>query len=186
MVAGVEGAGKTRADIDPATCSSPRVSHPFADHRCGGREQIRCRVAASYGVSRSWLYELLARYRREGEAAFEARSRRPRSAPTALAAEAVELIAELRAKLTATGVDAGPDTIRWHLAGHWFCQVGERACGFLLPMTELLVSVAGVRVGVRALGAHADLCDLTVGVGQLASFGLPVMAKDPGAKLEAA
>jgi len=114
------------------------------------------------------------------------RFRRPRSAPTALAAEAVELIAELRAKLTATGVDAGPDTIRWHLAGHWFCQVGERACGFLLPMTELLVSVAGVRVGVRALGAHADLCDLTVGVGQLASFGLPVMAKDPGAKLEAA
>ncbi len=28
-------------------------------------------VAAHYGVSRSWLYELLARYRLEGEAAFE-------------------------------------------------------------------------------------------------------------------
>ena len=32
-------------------------------------------VAVQYGVSRSWLYELLARYRREGEAAFEPRSR---------------------------------------------------------------------------------------------------------------
>jgi transposase len=36
-------------------------------------------VARSYGVSRSWLYELLARYRREGEAAFAPRSRRPRT-----------------------------------------------------------------------------------------------------------
>ncbi|WP_460870891.1 helix-turn-helix domain-containing protein, partial [Nocardioides pakistanensis] len=34
-------------------------------------------VAAEYGVSRSWLYELLARYRHEGEAVFEPRSRRP-------------------------------------------------------------------------------------------------------------
>src|SRR5512145_3235934 len=75
-------------------------------------------VAAQYGVFRSWLYELLARYRREGEAAFEARSRRPHSAPTALAAEVVELIVELREKLTATGVDAGPDTICWHLQHH--------------------------------------------------------------------
>ena len=34
-------------------------------------------VAAAYGVSTSWLYELLGRYRREADAAFEARSRRP-------------------------------------------------------------------------------------------------------------
>ena len=72
-------------------------------------------VAAHYGVSRSWLYELLARYRREGEAAFEPRSRRPHTSPTALAPEVVELITELRDKLTATGLDAGPDTIGWHL-----------------------------------------------------------------------
>ena len=35
-------------------------------------------VAAEYGVSRSWLYELLARYRKEGDAVFEPRSRDPR------------------------------------------------------------------------------------------------------------
>lgn len=75
-------------------------------------------VAVQYGVSRSWLYELLARYRREGEAAFEPRSRRPQSSPTALSADVVDLIVELREKLTATGLDAGPDTIVWHLAHH--------------------------------------------------------------------
>jgi len=75
-------------------------------------------VAAQYGVSRSWLYELLARYRVEGEAAFEARSRRPDSSPDATPAATVDLIIELRQKLTATGLDAGPETIGWHLQHH--------------------------------------------------------------------
>jgi len=75
-------------------------------------------VAVQYGVSRSWLYELLARYRREGEAAFEPRSRRPHTSKTALSADVVDLIVELREKLTTTGLDAGPDTIGWHLAHH--------------------------------------------------------------------
>ena len=34
-------------------------------------------VARSYGVARSWVYTLVGRYRAEGEAAFEPRSRRP-------------------------------------------------------------------------------------------------------------
>ncbi len=75
-------------------------------------------VAATYGVSKSWLYELLARYRREGEAVFEPRSRRPGSNPNATAVEVVDLIVELREKLSETGLDAGPDTICWHLAHH--------------------------------------------------------------------
>jgi transposase InsO family protein len=72
-------------------------------------------VAAQYGVSQSWLFELLARYKAEGEAAFEPRSKRPASSSTAIPAETVDLILELREKLTATGLDAGPDTIGWHL-----------------------------------------------------------------------
>jgi transposase InsO family protein len=75
-------------------------------------------VAAAYGVSTSWLYELLARYRVEGEAGFVPRSRRPKVSPTALPAEVTDLIVELREKLTATGLDAGPDTIVWHLTQH--------------------------------------------------------------------
>ena len=76
-------------------------------------------VAATYGVSRSWLYELLARYRTEGEAVFEPRSKRPTSNPNAIPVETVDLILELREKLNATGLDAGPDTIRWHLEHHY-------------------------------------------------------------------
>nr|WP_230977477.1 helix-turn-helix domain-containing protein [Georgenia yuyongxinii] len=38
-------------------------------------------VCDTYGVSRSWAYELLARYRAEGDAALEPRSRRPKPAP---------------------------------------------------------------------------------------------------------
>ena len=53
-------------------------------------------VARSYGVARSWVYELVARYRAEGDTAFEARSRRPRSSPTALARSTVALIVGLR------------------------------------------------------------------------------------------
>lgn len=72
-------------------------------------------VAADYGVSRSWAYELLARYRAEGEAAFEPRSRRPRSAPTATAADTVEKVLRLRKQLAEAGHDAGADTIVWGL-----------------------------------------------------------------------
>lgn len=52
-------------------------------------------VAAQYGVSKSWLYQLLARYRAQGEAAFEPRSRRPRTVPTQTPATTVDLILEL-------------------------------------------------------------------------------------------
>jgi len=72
-------------------------------------------VARAYGVSRSWVYELVARWRAEGDAAFEARSRRPKTSPGALAAATVELIVELRKDLQGQGLDAGPDTICWHL-----------------------------------------------------------------------
>jgi transposase InsO family protein len=75
-------------------------------------------VVAAYGVSRSWTYELLARYRAEGESALEPRSRRPKTSPTAISDRAIELIVELRKKLTDTGLDAGPDTIAWHLQHH--------------------------------------------------------------------
>jgi transposase InsO family protein len=72
-------------------------------------------VAREYGVARSWVYKLLARYRAEGEAAFEPRSRRPASSPTAIGPDAAELIIGLRKELDGRGLDAGPHTIAWHL-----------------------------------------------------------------------
>jgi len=70
-------------------------------------------VAATYGVARSWLYELLARYHAEGEAAFEPRSRRPKTSPAATPASTVELVLRLRKELDEAGHDAGADTLRW-------------------------------------------------------------------------
>jgi transposase InsO family protein len=75
-------------------------------------------VARAYGVARSWVYELLARYRTEGEAAFEPRSRRPHSSPRTVPEATVELISRLRTELAGQGLDAGPDTIAWHLQHH--------------------------------------------------------------------
>jgi transposase len=75
-------------------------------------------VACTYGVSQGWVSRLVARYRVEGEAAFEPHSRRPHTSPTALSAETVELIVRLRKQLSEQGLDAGPDTIVWHLAQH--------------------------------------------------------------------
>jgi transposase InsO family protein len=96
-------------------------------------------VAASYGVSRSWLYELLARYRCEGDAVFEPRTRRPRSSPTAIPADVVDLIVELREKLTTTGLDAGPDTIGWHLAHHHGVTVSRATISRYLAKHGLVV-----------------------------------------------
>jgi transposase len=81
-----------------------------------GRTQAE--VADGYGVSRGWVSKLVTRYRAEGEAAFVPRSRRPGKSPTALPEATVRLIIELREKLTAAGLDAGPDTIAWHLTRH--------------------------------------------------------------------
>jgi transposase InsO family protein len=75
-------------------------------------------VARSYGVARSWIYTLLARYRAEGEAAFEPRSRRPGTSPSAISPEVVGLITLLRKDLAGQGLDAGPHTIAWHLEHH--------------------------------------------------------------------
>jgi transposase InsO family protein len=75
-------------------------------------------VARSYGVARSWIYTLLSRYQAEGDAAFEPRSRRPKTSPRAISADTADLIVRLRKELTDQGLDAGPVTIAWHLEHH--------------------------------------------------------------------
>jgi transposase InsO family protein len=96
-------------------------------------------VAAQYGVCESWLFELLARYRVEGEAAFEPRSRRPKTVANATPPETVDLILELREKLTATGLDAGPDTIKWHLEHHHSTVVSRATISRYLAKAGLVV-----------------------------------------------
>ena len=78
-------------------------------------QQSPAQVAARYGVHRGWVYRLKARYEAEGEAAFEPRSRRPKTSPTSTPAATVELVLRLRKQLAEAGLDAGADTIGWHL-----------------------------------------------------------------------
>jgi transposase InsO family protein len=81
-----------------------------------GRSQSE--VAREYGVSQPWISRLIARYRREGDAAFVPRSRRPHTSPARLAQSSIDLIVELREKLSSKGLDNGPHTIAWHLTQH--------------------------------------------------------------------
>ena len=80
-------------------------------------------VARAYGVSQGWVSRLVARYRAEGEAAFEPRSRRPKTSPAAIGQHTAELIVQLRKELAGQGLDAGPHTIAWHLEHHHQARV---------------------------------------------------------------
>src|SRR5438445_5061217 len=73
------------------------------------------RLVREHPISRSWFYELLARYRRDGPAALEPRPHRPTSCPHQVDQAVVDAILELRAQLSAAGLDAGPQTILHHL-----------------------------------------------------------------------
>ena len=95
-------------------------------------------VAAAYGVSRSWVYELLARYRAEGEAASEPRSRRPKTSPRAIPAGTAALIVSLRKELAGRGLDAGPDTICWHLDHHHQIRVSAATASRYLARAGLV------------------------------------------------
>jgi transposase InsO family protein len=85
-------------------------------------------VAREYGVSRRWVQKLLRRYEAEGEAAFMPRSRRPHTSPQRTPIAVEDAIVELRKTLTEQGLDAGAETIGWHL--------GER--GLCVPVTATI------------------------------------------------
>jgi transposase InsO family protein len=102
-------------------------------------QQTPAEVAARYGVHRAWVYKLKARYEAEGDTALEPRSRRPHAFPAALAAEVVDLIVRLRKELTDAGLDAGPDTIAWHLHHHHGLRVARSTVSRHLTAAGLVV-----------------------------------------------
>ena len=82
-------------------------------------------AARLYGVSQTFVSRLLARWRAEGDDALQPRSRRPKTSPTALDDQTVGLIVQLRHTLGAQGLDAGPETIAWHLEHHHNTRVSR-------------------------------------------------------------
>ena len=75
-------------------------------------------VAHEFSLSEATVSRWVSRYRTEGEAAFEPRSRRPNTSPARAPDEVITLIVELRRTLSSNGLDAGPATIGWHLEHH--------------------------------------------------------------------
>lgn len=68
-------------------------------------------AAGRFGVSRQWVYVLLARYQEFGDAGLEPRSRRPSHHPAAVSEDIRAKITALRAELEAAGLDAGAESI---------------------------------------------------------------------------
>jgi transposase len=73
------------------------------------------KVAKDHGVSKTWLYELLARYEAEGEAGLVPRSKRPHRSPSKMVDRYEDEIVRIRKELVESGFDAGAETIRTHL-----------------------------------------------------------------------
>ena len=76
-----------------------------------------CReVARAHGVSKSWVAKLVARYRDGGYDALTARSKAARTVANKSSAALEERIVRLRKELTDDGLDAGAQTIHYHLS----------------------------------------------------------------------
>ncbi|WP_218714257.1 DDE-type integrase/transposase/recombinase, partial [Arthrobacter sp. BF1] len=72
-------------------------------------------AARRYGVSRRWVYELLRRYARDGDAGLDPGSKAPLSNPHQVPEAIQARILALRHELISAGLDAGAATIAWHL-----------------------------------------------------------------------
>ncbi|HEY8654142.1 MAG TPA: helix-turn-helix domain-containing protein [Dermatophilaceae bacterium] len=110
--------------------------------------QTPAQVAARYGVHRAWVYKLKARYQAEGEAALEPRSRRPRSSPRATPEQTVELVRSLRHQLTVAGLDAGADTIGWHLQHHHQVSLSRATINRILVRAGAVTPTPAKRPGI--------------------------------------
>ena len=101
-----------------------------------GRSQAQ--VARDYNVSPAWVSILVARYRTEGDTAFQARSRRPKTRPQDTPQPTVDLVVELRRTLAAQGLDAGADTIAWHLQHHHQTALSRTTIYRIIKRAELI------------------------------------------------
>jgi transposase InsO family protein/transposase-like protein len=75
-------------------------------------------VARTYGVSQGWISRLMKLYEAEGDGGVRAPLPGPMNSPTATPPATVELVLRLRKELSEAGLDAGADTIDWHLQHH--------------------------------------------------------------------
>ena len=72
-------------------------------------------VANAHGVSKSWVAKLVVRFREGGYAALVPRSKAAATIPHKTPPQIEDEIVRLRKELTDQGLDAGGETIRYHL-----------------------------------------------------------------------
>ena len=117
----------------------------------------QAQAARTYGLSPSRVSRIMARWRREGEAGLQQRSRRPKTSPRATPAAAIELIVNLRANLHTRGLDHGPATIAWHLQHHHGVTVSRATIARILHREGLITPEPKKRPKASYIRFQADL-----------------------------
>src|SRR3954451_984777 len=140
-------------------------------------------VVAPYGDPQSWISRLMARYAADGEAAFEPRSRRPRTSPRATAPDTVELVPRLRKQLSETGLDAGADTIGWHLAHRHRITLSPATIHRILTRAGAVIPEPATRPKASYLGFAADMPNETW-QSDFTHYRLTTPTGEPGADTE--
>src|SRR5215212_8358666 len=125
---------------DTAVFEMRGVQSPPGDHCCRCRGPSGCPGGHGLRGVAAVDHKLLARYRAEGEAAFEPRSRRPHGSPSAVPTGTTELIIRLRGQLAGQGLDAGAHTIAWHLSQQHQLRVSPATIWRTLQRAGLITS----------------------------------------------
>ncbi len=114
-------------------------------------------VAAAHGISKSWIYVLIERYRTGGYEALEPRSRRPHSCSHQTPPGVVERIRVLRRELAVQGHDCGPVTIAYHLAEDGLAVPSLATIWRILKREGLIVAQPQKRPRSSLVRFQADL-----------------------------
>jgi transposase len=72
-------------------------------------------TAQRYGVSKSWVFELVRRYKEGGAEELVPQSKAPKTNPRSVGPVMEERVIAMRKELRDFGGDAGAETIHWHL-----------------------------------------------------------------------
>src|SRR5271167_1008033 len=114
-------------------------------------------VARAHKISKTWIYELIGRFRAGGYEALEPRSRRPRSCPHETPQEVVQEVLRLRRELNDAGYDCGPATIRYHLAVTREAVPSRATIWRILKRHGLIVAQPQKRPACSRIRFEADL-----------------------------
>src|ERR1035437_1889485 len=123
-------------------------------------------TAQRYGVSKSWVAELVHRYREGGAEALVPKSKAPKTNPRSVSPALEEVIVSTRKELENLGADAGAETIHWHMAnaGHHPPSVATvyrvlKRRGFIVPEPRKRPRLVHPLRGVAAQRVLADRYD---------------------------